>query len=419
MSLETPFSLSSAVHHSQLPRRRAHGIAALNLQPTASPSFFSADSCKNLSTDTKADDKKMKELVSDDESHHNLDKSGDGGSPETQEATSSQKSPVGPPRAPVRVFSPQENQSRFPNSRPWHQSYFPILVVLVASFGTWLTGTNHVKNLFVFAFVVIYVYQLSEGPSLLFSRPMSHLSPVPWQLYTMSRPCTRPPDISPSVPSPYDDPACLATSELRNMEHIFLCCAFYTPLVSCLIISCFTDYVLGDSAYEFNWSLFLLAANLRTISHCIYLIEEETTELHNAIHSHSPNLTSAATDGDAYNKIRSVNAVDQCMKRQGQRCEGQEARERGIVEGLQGSKRACSRPALLGTTTTAESTCTLLSHLITPRTWFPSKPKPMNGHSPSHPFNSMLSSTSSESTAVQRGSVSEEEEGTPAPAAHR
>jgi len=165
-----PTQTTAVRYHLQPLRRRSHLIAALDLQPTASPSFSSADSSKNLSTDTKADDAKLKELVSEDESHDDdLDDSSDGRSPEPPEAN-----PVGPSRAPA---SPQEDALFPPDSRPWYQSNFPILVAVASPLANWFTGTDYIKNLFLVALVVFYFHQLIEGLSFLYS-PQTSLTPL-------------------------------------------------------------------------------------------------------------------------------------------------------------------------------------------------------------------------------------------------
>ena len=160
-----PTQTTGVRHHLQPLRRRTHVIAALNLQPTASTSFSPADSCKDLPTDTKADDGKLNELISDDESHDSLDDYSDGELPQIPEETLSQTSPVDPSRAPARVSSRQED---LPDSRPWYQSNFPILVAVVSPLGNWFTGTDYIKNLFLIALVVFYLHQLVEGLSFLF-----------------------------------------------------------------------------------------------------------------------------------------------------------------------------------------------------------------------------------------------------------
>ena len=168
-----PTETTAVRYHVQPLRRRTPVVTALNIQPTASTSF-SADSCKNLATDTNA---KMKEIVSEDESHDDLDDSSDGGSPEPPEAASSQTSPMGPSRAPVRAFSHQEDPMFLPDSRPWYQSNFPILLAVVSPLGNWLTGTDYIKNLFLIALVVFYLHQLIEGPSFLFFTTNILISP--------------------------------------------------------------------------------------------------------------------------------------------------------------------------------------------------------------------------------------------------
>ena len=272
-------------------------------------------------------------------------------------------------------------------------------------------------------------------------------SPVPWQLYIKSRPRTRLPDASPSLASPDDDSARLAASELRSSELFFLILTLLTPLIGAFFLRYTTTFILGANSFSwFNTALFTLAAGFRPWSHLVHRIQQRTTELHNAIHYPSPDLISAAADGDAYSKIETlearvahlesamvkmkarvadatqelyeyvdeaVDSVDRSVKRQGQRCERQEARMRDVVEGLQSTKQARSLPAPLNNTTSttaAPSHTLLLSRLITPQAWFAPEPKPKKRRAPPLVVNCMRPSSSSESTTVQLESVPEEDE---------
>lgn len=167
-----PTKTTAVRHHPRPLRRRTRVITELDLQPTTLPGFSSADSCKDLST---ADGAKLKELGSEDETHDDLSESRDGGPLDTPEATSSQTSPVDPSRAPARVFARQEDPLFLRDSRLWNQSNFPMLVVVVASLGNLLIGTDYIMNLFLGAFTIFYLYQIIESPSLLSSCQTSHL----------------------------------------------------------------------------------------------------------------------------------------------------------------------------------------------------------------------------------------------------
>ena len=65
--------------------------------------------------------------------------------------------------------SPKQQKS----SSSWSDFDLSIVVALVSPIGNWLTGSDHIKNLFLIAFLIFYLHQLIEGEHHL-SLPLFH-----------------------------------------------------------------------------------------------------------------------------------------------------------------------------------------------------------------------------------------------------
>lgn len=48
-------------------------------------------------------------------------------------------------------------------SRAWYEFDLAVLVALVSPVGNWLTGGDHIKNLFLIMFLIFYLHQVIEG----------------------------------------------------------------------------------------------------------------------------------------------------------------------------------------------------------------------------------------------------------------
>lgn len=53
------------------------------------------------------------------------------------------------------------------SSRSWSDLDLSMVVALVSPVGNWLTGSDHVKNLFLLLLLIFYLHQLIEGTSLI------------------------------------------------------------------------------------------------------------------------------------------------------------------------------------------------------------------------------------------------------------
>ncbi|KIJ08357.1 hypothetical protein PAXINDRAFT_182290, partial [Paxillus involutus ATCC 200175] len=75
---------------------------------------------------------------------------------------------------PLQPSSPiQEDPSEAASNRAWYELDISVVLALVSPIGNWLTGGDHVKNVFLILLLIFYLHQVIE---------------VPWSLYLMSRP---------------------------------------------------------------------------------------------------------------------------------------------------------------------------------------------------------------------------------------
>lgn len=71
------------------------------------------------------------------------------------------------PRPPSRPRSSSVAKEK--QSRTWADLEWSMVVALVSPVGNWLTGSDHVKNLFLLLLLIFYLHQLIEGQSGLYS----------------------------------------------------------------------------------------------------------------------------------------------------------------------------------------------------------------------------------------------------------
>jgi len=140
-----------------------------------------------------------------------------------------------------------------------------IIVACVSPIGNWLTGGDHIKNLFLVILLIFYLHQLIE---------------VPWKLYQASRP--RKSGMRAGEP---DRVTKLAATELRRQELFLLCVTAVSPLLG----ATFLKHVLSalgetESLSWFSTTLFVLATGIRPWTQLISRIQGHTEALHDAIH---------------------------------------------------------------------------------------------------------------------------------------
>ncbi|KAL4071304.1 hypothetical protein V8B97DRAFT_1871274 [Scleroderma yunnanense] len=186
-------------------------------------------------------------------------------------AATSQDDTVPVPRG--SLFPPLSSNGRetreVHSSRAWYEFDLSVMVALASPVGNWLTGGDHVKNLFLILLLIFYLHQLIE---------------VPWSLYQLSRPRRRafsPPNQDASV----EDHHCrLASSELRALELFYLTMTILSPLLGALFLRTIINSLSPASISWFSVSLFVLATGLRPWKHVIERLQERTIDLHDIVH---------------------------------------------------------------------------------------------------------------------------------------
>ncbi|KZP27830.1 hypothetical protein FIBSPDRAFT_282493 [Athelia psychrophila] len=144
-----------------------------------------------------------------------------------------------------------------------------VIIALVSPIGQWLTGGDHIKNLFLMVLLVFYLHQLIQ---------------VPWELYRASLP-RRPATPLPRAKDAKSRLLRLAASELRTHEHMYLAFTVLSPLLGALFLRYTLRAIAGaDHMSWFSTTLFVLATGTRPWSHLL----ARTTEVHDAIHYPGP-----------------------------------------------------------------------------------------------------------------------------------
>ncbi|KZP13970.1 hypothetical protein FIBSPDRAFT_935986 [Athelia psychrophila] len=156
-----------------------------------------------------------------------------------------------------------------PKLSSWADLDLSVIIALVSPIGQWLTGGDHIKNLFLMVLLVFYLHQLIQ---------------VPWELYRASLPRRA------AAPLPRAKDAKsrllrLAASELRTHEHMYLALTVLSPLLGALFLRYTLSALAGaDHMSWFSTTLFVLATGTRPWSHLL----ARTTEVHDAIHYPGP-----------------------------------------------------------------------------------------------------------------------------------
>ncbi|KAF7984585.1 hypothetical protein HWV62_13815 [Athelia sp. TMB] len=158
-----------------------------------------------------------------------------------------------------------------PPASSWADLDLSVALALAAPVGQWLTGGDHVKNLFLVALLVFYLHQLIQ---------------VPWELYRASRP-RRPAHPLPKDASPRARLARLAATELRTHEHAYLALTVLSPLLGAAFLRYTLSAITGANGEGMGWfstTLFVLATGTRPWGALLARLRERTAELHDAVH---------------------------------------------------------------------------------------------------------------------------------------
>ncbi|KAI0246663.1 hypothetical protein BJV78DRAFT_120324 [Lactifluus subvellereus] len=164
-------------------------------------------------------------------------------------------------------------------SSSWTDLDLSIVVAVITPLVNWLTGSDHLKNLFLVLFLIVYLHQLIQ---------------VPWELYHVAR-RRRPHPSFRSLNLPERDEAAidvqtrLAAAELQRHEFGYLFISMITPFAGAALLRSILGLVNGvDSISWFSTTLFVFAAGIRPWGHLISRLREHTTLLHDSIHYPSP-----------------------------------------------------------------------------------------------------------------------------------
>lgn len=152
-------------------------------------------------------------------------------------------------------------------SRTWADLEWSMVIALISPIGNWLTGSDHVKNLFLLLLLIFYLHQLIE---------------VPWRLYHSSRPRSRKHAMEPVK----DARAEFASSELRVRELFFLSCTVLSPFLGAVLVRHVFSALEGvDSLSWFSTTLFVLATGIRPWTHLVSRLQERTDDLQQALYA--------------------------------------------------------------------------------------------------------------------------------------
>ncbi|KAF8629343.1 hypothetical protein AX15_003494 [Amanita polypyramis BW_CC] len=219
------------------------------------------------------------------------------------------------PAAPISdgdsVFSTPEAQSELransqpcqkSTSRAWYEFDLAVLVALVSPVGHWLTGGDHIKNLFMLILLIYYLHQIIE---------------VPWTIYQKAR-LQRPSSNSPTTTAEekYQQ---IAASELRKIELLFLFLTALSPFLGAVFLHHATAATIGLEAVSwFNVSLFVLATGMRPWAHIVERLKQRTSDLHEVVQCPIPPSV-AATTGELTDRLhkltRSIGKLEKNARR--------------------------------------------------------------------------------------------------------
>ncbi|GLB44325.1 hypothetical protein LshimejAT787_1602550 [Lyophyllum shimeji] len=287
-----------------------------------------------------------------------------------------------PPLAPINTSNlpPNDGSSSSPvspNSRAWYEFDLAVVVALVSPIGNWLTGGDHIKNVFLIILLIFYLHQIIE---------------IPWELYRKARPRRRAPDLPASTAE--DRYKQIATSELRVLEFFFLSLTALSPFLGAMFLRYATAAVIGqESVSWFSTALFVLATGMRPWSHVVERFRQRTEDLHDVVHYPSPDLSAEdmrlqmaemvkrvehleralakaqtrlvdATD-EVYEYVdEAVTAVDRTVKRQERKYEKQEAKMQAMEMTLEGLNGKGKGKAGLKINTTPPTPPSLLASIL-------------------------------------------------------
>ncbi|KAJ3558832.1 hypothetical protein NM688_g686 [Phlebia brevispora] len=167
----------------------------------------------------------------------------------------------------VHEYTKDKTKTRSEETRSWSDLDVSMVIALLSPVGNWLTGGDHVKNLFLLLLLIFYLHQLIE---------------VPWQLYkgSRSRVSARLARKLEHATDAASEAARLALSELHALELVYLSCGVVAPFLGAMLIRYVFAAMNGvDSLSWFSTTLFVLATGLRPWSHLVSRLRDRTAHL--------------------------------------------------------------------------------------------------------------------------------------------
>lgn len=244
------------------------------------------------------DDTESPSSSEDDPSDTNTDESDDQGLAGGARAPSSMEQVVHEVDAenPRQIHKKSSRRTSF-----WTELDLSIIIALIAPLVNWLTGSDHLKSLFLVLFLIIYLHQLVQ---------------VPWELYNASRRRHPHPSFR-SLNLPENEEAVIkvqtrqAATELRRHEYAYLFLSMVTPFAGAAILRSVLRSINGvDSISWFSTTLFVLAAGVRPWGHLISRLREHTSSLHDSVHYPSPD-SQFIVDSRLQAVVDRVNSLEQ------------------------------------------------------------------------------------------------------------
>ncbi|KAH9069350.1 hypothetical protein EDB83DRAFT_470382 [Lactarius deliciosus] len=154
-----------------------------------------------------------------------------------------------------------------------------VIISLIAPLVDWLTGSDHLGNIFLVLFLIVYLHQLIQ---------------VPWELYNASRqrrphPSFRSQNLQGDEEAVTKIQTKRAATELQRQEFAYLFLSMITPFAGVALLRSVLRSINGvDSISWFSTTLFVLAAGVRPWGHFTSRLREHTSSLHDSIHYPSP-----------------------------------------------------------------------------------------------------------------------------------
>ena len=253
----------------------------------------------------------------DDPSDTNTDESESQGLAESARASSSMEQAVrelemdaGNPR---KMHKKSSRHTSF-----WTELDLSVIIALIAPLVNWLTGSDHLKSLFLVLFLIIYLHQLVQGTlhSYFGDNYFPNAPTVPWELYNASRrrrphPSFRSLNLSENEEAVIKIQTRRAATELRRHEFAYLLLSMVTPFAGAALLRSVLRSINGvDSISWFSTTLFVLAAGIRPWGNLISRLREHTSSLHDSIHYPSPD-SQFIVDSRLQAVVDHVNSLEQ------------------------------------------------------------------------------------------------------------